>query len=103
MNPHLVFAEYIASRAITIWLPIWLIRKGRKVDARHSRAGMLIRWAIVLGCLLLVVSLPPPGFVAARIVFGIVGLIVLCWPNFVWNALQNTRFGAKEASLDQVS
>jgi hypothetical protein len=81
---RLNYMSFVAGRSITVWLPAWLIRHGRKLDLLHTSTGVIARWAVVLLCFLAVTFVEGAPLAPLRIVLGITGLMVLCWPNLVW-------------------
>lgn len=87
---RVLFVVYEAPRAISIWFVAWGVRSWLHADLELSRTEKKIRW-LVVGVGAASGLIPGAGFTYVRLVFGLVGVAFLAWPNLAHHLTE--RFG----------
>lgn len=76
-----LYARQIVSSAVSVWLIAWGIRRRYELDEELTAREKIIRWAVVLACLAMT-FVPGSGLAAVRVIFWLIGLSFVAWPNF---------------------
>jgi hypothetical protein len=75
--------QFAFQKSLGLWLTSWVLRHSAGWDYKLGGTATLFRWGTVLVAYLLAAALPGPGIV--RVMFLLIGLAFLCWPNFAYH------------------
>jgi Protein of unknown function (DUF3592) len=86
MDTQMLFSQlaFLLEKSLGIWFVVWAIRRKFDLDYKLSSTAVLLRWAVVTFSYLLLAT-GVLGIAAVRLPILAVGLLFLCWPNFVYH------------------